>query len=652
MSRVILDFPAPPPAAGAEPGAAVRQIFAAPRRIITAASLAQVRPALREVEASVAAGAWAVGFVAYEAAPAFDAALITRPAHGPTPLLWFGIFDAPAVAAPPAHGAPPALRWSTATPRGAYDAAIHEIRQRIAAGDVYQVNHTLRFHADCESDALPLYDALVAPRHGLYHALIETDEWAVISASPELFLDLRDELCDELHDDLHDELRGDLHDELRGDLRGDLHDDLRGARRERRLTTRPMKGTLRRGRWLAEDRTAAARLAASAKDRAENLMIVDLLRNDVGRVARFGSVNVPRMYDVETYPTVHQLTSTVTAVLRDGTSLDDVFAAMFPCGSVTGAPKVAAMRIIARLEDEPRGPYCGAVGVVRPDGSATFSVAIRTLLLDRVQRRAVYGAGGGITWDSRAAAEYDELIAKAALLSDALPPFDLLETMRCDDGVVQRLELHLRRLDESAAYWRFADGTAGSARAALEDFARRMRRGHWRVRLTAARDGAIRITHTPLDTAAIAIDENVPALPVALALRAVSRLDRMLCHKTTARQSYDARRAVQPDAFDVLLFNDEGEVTEFTLGNVVAQLDGRLLTPPRACGLLAGTLRQQLLDEGVIEEAVLTIAQVRRATRLWHINSVRGWTPVLLQPHASPSTSSTPAAVIRSVPAR
>jgi para-aminobenzoate synthetase / 4-amino-4-deoxychorismate lyase len=608
MTRVILDFPAP----AAPPR---RLVLDEPLRIITADTVAGIRHGLREAEAAARDGAWVAGCIAYEAAPAFDSALVTRPHAGPVPLLWFGVFGAAreeagaGAAGAGARGAggadgagagagavpqPAPLDWRTATRRGAYDAAIAWIREAIAAGDVYQVNHTLRFRARCDASPRALYDALVASRHGLYHALIDTPEWAVVSASPELFLDIRD-----------------------------------GT-----VTTRPMKGTARRGRWLDEDEEAARRLAVSAKDRAENLMIVDLLRNDLGRVAQFGSVAVPRIFDIETYPTVHQMTSTVTARLRAGTSLDDVFAATFPCGSVTGAPKVTAMRAIAQLEDEPRGPYCGAVGVIRPGGSATFNVAIRTAVVDRRERTAVYGSGGGITWDSVADAEYDEVVAKAALLTEALPPFDLLETLRLDDGSYARLPRHLQRLGESARYWGFDADIAARAAEALDVLARALPRGSWRVRLTAARDGVVHTTHTALGGAlggAVGVrDDRREPLTVAVAGRAVSSRDRLLCHKTTARGAYDDARAEHPDAFDVLLHNEHGCITEFTIGNIVVEIGGALLTPARECGLLAGTLRGELLDAGVIREARLTLDDAWRARRLWFINGVRGWVPVRL----------------------
>jgi para-aminobenzoate synthetase / 4-amino-4-deoxychorismate lyase len=375
----------------------------------------------------------------------------------------------------------------------------------------------------------------------------------------------------------------------------------------------------------------ARRLADSGKDRAENLMIVDLLRNDLGRVARFGSVEVPHLFEVETYPTVHQLTSTVTAQLRPDTSLCDIFTAMFPCGSVTGAPKVAAMQAIARLEDTPRGPYCGAVGVLRPDGSATFNVAIRTIVVERATGRAVYGAGGGITWDSVADAEFDEVIAKASLLRGALPDLDLLETMRLEDGVISRFDLHMARLRDSARFFAFPAGTADSAAAALRRVCHELGTGSWRVRLTASRTGSINISHTRLhDPVGTRADEATPRR-AALSRQPVPDHEPLLFHKTTARNVYDQRRGEDPDAFDVLLLNQRHELTEFTTGNLVVELDGSLLTPARHCGLLAGTLRQQLLDEGVIREAVIHAHRLADARRAWHLNSVRGWTAAFFE---------------------
>ena len=606
-ARVILDFPAP----GRnherlEPGA--------PRRVITADRLSDVRPALREAERAAAAGAWIAGFVGYEAAPAFDSALRTRPHEGPVPLVWFGVFDPPAPTRAPAHGhvVENPLAWTADVTRAEYDTAIASIRNRIAAGDVYQVNHTVRFRAHSDLAPAALYDALVTARQGRYHALIETPHWAIVSASPELFIDVRDGV----------------------------------------ITTRPMKGTARRGRWPAEDDDAAQRLARSDKDRAENLMIVDLLRNDFGRIARFGSVDVSGMFAVETYPTLHQMTSTITARLRDGVTIDDIFAAAFPCGSVTGAPKVAAMQQIAALEPSPRGPYCGAIGVMRPDGTATFNVAIRTLVIDRAAHAAVYGAGGGITWDSAPDAEYDEVHAKTALLAGPeTQEFDLLETLRLENGVLHRLDLHLDRLSASARYWDFSEEVPRQAAATLRRVAAESPAGTWRVRMTVSRDAhvstaLVRLDHTAGDAPGPCADTvtggpRVGAAPtprpdathsIAIATAPVHSSDRLLYHKTTARALYDEHRAAHPHAFDVLLHNEHGCITEFTIGNVICEIDGELLTPPRDAGLLAGTFRQQLLTAGIVREENIRLVDLPRVTRMWLVNSVREWVPV--QPDA------------------
>jgi para-aminobenzoate synthetase/4-amino-4-deoxychorismate lyase len=582
----ILDFPG-----------SSRAVYRDPVRIISCHHLDDVRSALRETDSAARAGLAAIGFVAYEAATAFDAALVTAPPDPGLPLLWFALFDLSPLAAetPSRTGPVQSLEWQADTSPAQFDAAIRMIREGIAAGDFYQVNYALRLHARCGHDPGELYDALVAGRHGLYHMLIETPEWVILSASPELFIDIRGGI----------------------------------------VTARPMKGTMRRGRWLEEDGAAAAALAASEKDRAENLMIVDLLRNDLGRVAKFGSVHVPRLFDIESYPTVHQMTSTVTAELRVDATLDDIFAAAFPCGSVTGAPKVTAMRAIAGLEQAPRGAYCGAIGIVTPD-AATFNVGIRTLTIDRMRNRATYGAGAGITWDSRADAEYDEVVAKAALLDEQLPAFELLETMRLHDGTYARLHLHLARLRDSAAYWGFPHDVADNAARALDEEARTAGAGTWRVRLTAARDGSIGITRAPIEK------PRADVRTIALALTPVSSRDRLLFHKTTARATYDMHRSEQPDAFDVLLFNEHGHVTEFTTGNIIIERDGIMITPARACGLLAGTFRAQLLHEARVREALVTVDDVRAATRVWFVNSVREWVEVRLDEERAESQRTLP----------
>jgi para-aminobenzoate synthetase/4-amino-4-deoxychorismate lyase len=384
-----------------------------------------------------------------------------------------------------------------------------------------------------------------------------------------------------------------------------------------------MKGTARRGRWAAEDDLAAAALAASEKDRAENVMIADLLRNDLGRVARTGSVRVASLFDVERYRTVLQMTSTVEARLRPGTSIVDLLAAAFPCGSVTGAPKSTATRIIAAEERSPRGAYCGAIGWLAPGGDAAFSVAIRTVELDLARGEAVAGVGGGVTWGSTAAGEHDEALAKAAYLSERVDPFELLETMRLERGAYPLLARHLARLSASARHLGFRLDAAAAA-AALAREAAAAAGAARRVRLRLAADGGVRTESAPLPAA------SAEPLPVALAEGRVSRRDPVLFHKTTRRDPYDRARAERPDAFDVLLANEEGELTEFTIGNVVLELDGERVTPARDCGLLAGVFREGLVASGEVRERPVRREALARARRVWLVNAVRGWVPVRL----------------------
>jgi para-aminobenzoate synthetase/4-amino-4-deoxychorismate lyase len=560
------------------PGAAPLA-FSSPRQVFTAERVGDVRAVIRAADEESRAGRWVAGFVAYEAAPAFDAALCTRSPE-PGPLAWFAAFDAPVERRPTQGEARLALHEPEMTPRE-HAAAVERIREALARGDAYQVNLTMRVAARFRGDPLALHDQLREAQGGGYTACLVFGDRAVVSASPELFFDLDGEV----------------------------------------VTTRPMKGTAPRGRHAEEDERLAAALSTSEKDRAENAMIVDLVRNDLGRIAVPGSVQVARAFELERWRTVHQLTSTVEARRRPDAALPDVIAALFPCGSITGAPKVAATRMIASLERSARGVYCGAIGLVHPGGAATFNVAIRTVSLDLAQGSALLGTGGGITWYSSAAAEWAEALAKLAFLTEDPRPFQLVETLRLESGEYPLLERHLSRLRRSADLLGFAFDSA----AAREVLARPVREGRSaRVRLLLARDGAL-----ARETAALPTSPSAP-LPVARARAPVARCDRFLFHKTTRREIYDARRAERPDVFDVILANDEGELTELTIGNLVAELDGERFTPPIDCGLLPGVMREDLLARGDIRERVLRDSDLVRASRLWLVNAVRGMVPIAL----------------------
>ena len=464
------------------------------------------------------------------------------------------------------------------------------IRGGIAAGDYYQINLTTRLHSPFSGDAEAFFSALQDSQSGAYAAALDWGDGQILSVSPELFF----------------------------------------QRRAGRITTRPMKGTAPREADPVRDRAAADQLRQSIKERAENLMIVDLLRNDLARIAETGSVRVESLFEVEPWPSVWQMTSTISAQPRPDVGLVELFAALFPCGSVTGAPKVAAMRAIATLEDSPRGVYCGAIGVLQPGGDAIFSVAIRTVSIRAGV--ATCGIGSAITYDSTAAGEYAEWMAKRRFLLRASAPFELLETLRLTIGhhtrVYRHLDRHLQRLLGSAAWFGFAADEA-AIRRQLAGLAEEVARSctevepSFRIRLLLARNGQLRSEVFPLDAAPTEV-------VVRLADRPIVGDPEFLSHKTTERRAYDAFADLPAGVFDTLLFNAQDELTEFTRGSVFLEADGVLLTPPLVCGLLPGVLRAELLASGRAKEAVLPRARLAEGGQWWFGNSLRGLIPVRL----------------------
>ncbi len=566
-----------------------------PAGVLEARRPEEVPGVLAAAEQAAARSLWVAGFVTYEAAPGLDPALRVhaRAAEGTfadLPLAWFAMFEGreeTALPEPPEPAAEIATAWRPAMPRTEYDEAIDRIHAAIADGDTYQVNLTLPLEAEVRGDPRGLYRDLAYAQRGRYASYIDTGTHRVLSASPELFF------------------------RIDGD----------------RITSRPMKGTAPRGRWLGEDEEMRRTLERSIKDRAENAMIVDLLRNDIGRVARSGSVRWTDVFAAERYETVWQLTSTVVADLRPDEGIADVFAALFPCGSVTGAPKVSTMRIIADLEVAARGVYCGTVGFLAPSGTpgprARFNVAIRTVVQDARSGAAVYGVGGGITWDSRAAAEYDETVAKARVLTARRPPVRLLETLAHEPDVgYRRLDEHLARLRASADYLGMTLDE-GAVFAALDRETGRFTKPS-RVRLVVDRRGRVESGSAPLtetvEPVRLAIDRAEPVDPT----------DPMLFHKTTARARYDRARERFPDADDVILTNTAGYVTETTRANVAIRIDGRWVTPPLTDGLLPGCERAALLSDGTLEEASVRIEDLEQAESVAFLNSVRGWRETIL----------------------
>jgi para-aminobenzoate synthetase / 4-amino-4-deoxychorismate lyase len=565
--------------------------FRNPERVIVASSPDGVIEALLEIDEATGDGLWAAGFLAYEAAAAFDLAVL--PPLSGLPLLWFGLYtEAVSAEAPPfvAGSSIQAGPWARGLDAPLHADALRRLQEHIGQGDTYQVNLTFPLRTRLDADPWTCFSALFQTQRPEHAAYLDTGRFAICSVSPELFF------------------------AWDGD----------------RIRTRPMKGTAARGRTAGEDDARALALARSEKDRAENLMIVDMLRNDLGRVAEPGSVKVSGLFSVERYPTLLQMTSTVEA--RTEARLPAIMAALFPCASVTGAPKVRTMEIIAQTEREPRGVYTGSLGYVGPGRRAVFNVAIRTVVFDRETGEAGYGVGSGVVADSSAAGEYAECLLKAHILSET--PFRLLETLRwTPEGGFFRGEAHIDRLLASAVF--FSGAVSGSElRDALRVLGARLEEAS-RVRLLVDLEGRIEVEVSPLDgrspLSSLESEFTIEDLiPVAIAVVPVDEGSLWLYHKTTRREVYDRALAERPDVLDVVLWNSRGEVTESCRANVVIDLGGGFVTPPVDCGLLPGTLRAHLLECGQVREQVVKVKDLARARRLFLVSSVRGVRPARL----------------------
>ncbi len=534
------------------------------------------------LERALAEGLWAVGFLAYELGYFLEAKLRGL-FRGKGPLAYFLLFKKPHLfeAGPVKSYLPPEVEISALklnVSKDQYVEAIKKIKDFIAAGDTYQVNYTLKYHFEIPNSPEEVYLSLRPKQRVRYGGLFKTENFAVVSLSPELFL----------------------------------------RREGHTIWTKPMKGTAPRGFTLAEDQKIATWLANDPKNQAENVMIVDLLRNDLGRVCEAGSVYVSSLFEVEKYETVFQMISTIEGRLAE-TALFPLLKALFPCGSVTGAPKIRTMEIIAALEVEPRGVYTGAFGFISPEKDFVFNVAIRTLFLEG--RRGEFGLGSGIVWDSDPEKEYEECLLKAKFLREVPISFSLLETMRFEPASGIKLwPYHLRRLKEAASYFDFPfpeKEVCSLVAKAQEELSAAAK-----LRLLLGADGGLRLEAYPLEP-----------LPEVIKVGLIKRdfeVTPFLFHKTTYRPWYQRWRAyaAQNGLFEVVFFDEEGRLLEGTITNVFLKLDGKLFTPPEGLGLLPGVLRAYLLSEGKAEEKELYLSDLKRAEKIYLGNAVRGLFPV------------------------
>ncbi|KXT59047.1 Para-aminobenzoate synthase, aminase component / Aminodeoxychorismate lyase [Streptococcus oralis] len=550
-----------------------RYTFTQPIKELKTRDLSEVADLLAQVESYQEQGYYVVGYVSYEAAPAFEEKLAVHklPLLGEY-LLYFTVHDRVETSPIPLTYEEVDLpsKWREQTSAEDYEKAISQIHHHLRQGDTYQVNYTVQLKQDLSANPFAIYNRMVVEQEAGYNAYVEHDEMAVISMSPELFFEQND----------------------------------------RELTTRPMKGTTKRGLAEDEDLQEAAWLKQDPKNRSENMMIVDLLRNDMNRISEVGSERVERLCQVEQYSTVWQMTSTIKSQLREDVDLVAIFRSLFPCGSITGAPKIATMKIIKDLEPQPRGVYCGTIGLLLPNGRRIFNVAIRTIQLH--QGKAIYGVGGGITWDSTWESEYREVHQKAAVLYRKQARFQLITTGRISQKSLLFEEQHLERMTKASRYFAFPFDSEYFRQKIEEECQACASYQDYRLRISLSKSGEIELSRqilTPLS----------PSFCKAkLCLQEADLNQSFTYFKTTHRPHLSLGEQ------EKIYHNKSGELLETSIGNLVLKIAGKFYTPPIRLGILPGIYRQHLLETGQVEEKVLTLADLNQAETIYGCNAVRG----------------------------
>jgi len=543
-----------------------RYTFTQPIKELKTRDLAEVADLLAQVESYQEQGYYVVGYVSYEAAPAFEEKLAVYKAPLLAEyLLYFTVHDRVETSPIPLTYEEVDLpsKWQEETSATDYEKAIAQIHHHLRQGDTYQVNYTVQLKQELSSNPFATYNRMVVEQEAGYNAYVEHDEMTVISMSPELFFEQND----------------------------------------RELTTRPMKGTTQRGLTDQEDLEQASWLEQDPKNRSENMMIVDLLRNDMNRISEVGSEHVERLCQVEQYSTVWQMTSTIKSQLRPDVELVEIFRSLFPCGSITGAPKIATMEIIKNLEPQPRGVYCGTIGLLLPNGRRIFNVAIRTIQLH--QGQAIYGVGGGITWDSTWESEYREVHQKAAVLYRKQARFQLITTGKISQKQLLFEDQHLERLTKASRYFAFPFDPK-KLRQICDD------NQDYRLRIITSKSGEMELSRQILSPLS-------PSFCKAkLCLQEADLQQAFTYFKTTHRPHLSLGKQ------ESIYHNAAGELLETSIGNLVLKIAGKLYTPPIRLGILPGIYRQHLLERGLVEEKVLTLKDLAQAEAIYGCNAVRG----------------------------
>ncbi len=550
-----------------------RYTFTQPVKELKTRDLAEVADLLTQVESYQEQGYYVVGYVSYEAAPAFEEKLAVHklPLLGEY-LLYFTVHDRVETSPIPLTYEEVDLpsKWREQTSAEDYEKAISQIHHHLRQGDTYQVNYTVQLKQDLSANPFAIYNRMVVEQEAGYNAYVEHDEMAVISMSPELFFE----------------------------------------QNNRELTTRPMKGTTQRGVTDQEDLAQASWLEQDPKNRSENMMIVDLLRNDMNRISEVGSEHVERLCQVEQYSTVWQMTSTIKSQLRPDVDLVAIFRSLFPCGSITGAPKIATMEIIKDLEPQPRGVYCGTIGLLLPNGQRIFNVAIRTIQLH--QGKAIYGVGGGITWDSTWESEYREVHQKAAVLYRKQARFQLITTGRISQKSLLFEDQHLERLTKASRYFAFPFDPEDLRQKIEMECQACDSHQDYRLRISLSKSGEMEVSRQIL----------APLSPsfckAKLCLQEADLQTPFTYFKTTHRPHLSLGKQ------EIIYHNVAGELLETSIGNLVLKIAGELYTPPTSLGILPGIYRQHLLETGQVKEKIMTLEDLNQAEAIYGCNAVRG----------------------------